>query len=974
MKRTGAKLVLTIVSLALLALAAGAFALAEGGAPVITGQPESVDTVSEKVISLQTSATGSGLRYQWYRRNNANDSWTAWSGKTQSLLWIYSTIDMDGMQVRCVVSNATGSATTSAATIRIIPNIWSYSYVLEGLVGEKKTLSVNANGKDLKYQWYYKATYNGNWIAWLGATSNEYELVLSKEYDGYYFQCVVTAGNGMTVSTWEKRDYFNTFRITVTDPSEFGIAPEETLYFLDDNDLECLALPNDLPQSLDLSGHKLEIVSGDNLDITDGLIRPKKTKWYYHQLESGYWVGSTGPSGQEGEIVREQYEAGDSVISVDGNIRVTFHVVNYAVLYAEGVMDQYLGKNITAGMTEYQKAEKCCQFVAGYDYGVDYTSYTGLIVHGSGDCWSSTGALMYMLPKVGITCKSRYAGYDSGAGSGHYNVLATLDGVNYILDAGFVGSAPRHYSITAYGSPFSYSMLTSTTVAITNYVSMDGETEIDVPAQINGYTVTAIGEGAFSSNNSVKRIHLPDTITSIGKKAFNDDKALESVNIPEGVTSIGSSAFAWCASLTSLTIPASVTEIGVGNSFYCSNLSTITVDPANTVYRSIDGVVFSKDGRTLVMFPPGRSGTYQVPSGVTTIATYAFCSAYSLSGLTFPDSLRTIEPSAFYHASIRDLILPEGLETVGESAFYRSSLSLIQLPNSLKRIETGAFAKCDTVFVTLPAQLEYIGDYAFAGDINLSDVSIPASVKEIGEGAFWLDYGWSSMDASAGEPSRGRGIISLQKGCAPTIGVKAFQSATMGVFEGSSAHKYAQDNSVYFVLLDANGKVRLDASWFEIDSYPSFTGQPLMPEVTISKNAPVSGMSKNLDYTVRYSDNILPGNGTVTVEGRNLFSGSVTLDFRIFTSDLNGDSRWNTDDILYGLLGHAPTSVLRLPAGTTTVEAQAFAGVPAEAAYIPASVKTIANDAFDPGVILVLQNDTLAAWARERGYIYAVGK
>ena len=662
MKRAAIKFFLAASILLLLVLAAGA-ALADG-APKISQQPESLETVTGRIVTLRVAAKGSGLKYQWYRRYGANDTWKAWNGKTRSTLWFFSIADMDGMQVRCVVSNAAGRATSRTASILILPKFTSYTVKLEGYVGEKVKMSATASGKDLKYQWYYKKSYSGDWIAWKGATSDSYEIVLSKKYKGCYFQCVVTAGNGRSISTWDVGDWFCPFSILVKDPPEVDIGQDETIYYLDEVYLDSLTIPNSLAQSLDLSGHSVAIKNGDNLELNNGVVRPKKTKWYYHQLESGYWVGSTGPSGQEGEIVREQYEAGDSVITIDDSVEVTVHVLNYATAYAQGVMDDYISANIAGSLTEYQKAELCCRFVAGYDYSIESSSYTSLIVHGSGDCWASNGALMYMLQKLGINCKSRYAGYDDGAGSGHYNVFANLDGVNYIVDAGYVGAAPRHYSFTLSDAPFSYRRITNDSIAITKLVGMEGKTEIEVPAQIDGYTVVEISKGALSLNHTVKRIHLPDTITSIGEEAFYQDYALESVNIPEGVTTIGDSAFAWCSSLTSLSIPASVSQIGIANTFHCTNLPAITVDPGNKTYCSVDGVVYSKDMRTLVLMPPARTGSYRVPEGVTTIANHAFTNVSKLTELILPTTLRTIEPGAFWYASIRELVLPEGLESV----------------------------------------------------------------------------------------------------------------------------------------------------------------------------------------------------------------------------------------------------------------------------------------------------------------------
>lgn len=55
-----------------------------------------------------------------------------------------------------------------------------------------------------------------------------------------------------------------------------------------------------------------------------------------------------------------------------------------------------------------------------------------------------------------------------------------------------------------------------------------------------------------------------------------------------------------------------------------SSLTEIKVDPENPYFSEKDGVVFSKDGTKLIMFPSGRSGDYQIPDGTVSVGDYAF--------------------------------------------------------------------------------------------------------------------------------------------------------------------------------------------------------------------------------------------------------------------------------------------------------------------------------------------------------------
>jgi hypothetical protein len=127
---------------------------------------------------------------------------------------------------------------------------------------------------------------------------------------------------------------------------------------------------------------------------------------------------------------------------------------------------------------------------------------------------------------------------------------------------------------------------------------------------------------------------------------------LTSITIPDSVTSMLELAFADCSSLTSVTIPNSVTNIGSGSFSACGGLSAITVNTDNSVYSSVDGVLFNKSQTTLIQYPAGKAGTaYTVPPSVTSIGDSAFDSCTSLTSITIPDSVTNIGDLAFYNCT-----------------------------------------------------------------------------------------------------------------------------------------------------------------------------------------------------------------------------------------------------------------------------------------------------------------------------------
>ena len=138
----------------------------------------------------------------------------------------------------------------------------------------------------------------------------------------------------------------------------------------------------------------------------------------------------------------------------------------------------------------------------------------------------------------------------------------------------------------------------------------------------------------------------------------NHEMYVGDVVIPEVVTFEGvtyrvsevcNNAFWGSTYLHSISIPSTVSFIDyVGNTFqYCTHLESILVSPGNEAYCDLDGVLFSKDMSTLVAYPSGRTGHYDVPAGVQQIGVAAFYQRRGLISVTLPESLNEIKVNAF---------------------------------------------------------------------------------------------------------------------------------------------------------------------------------------------------------------------------------------------------------------------------------------------------------------------------------------
>ncbi len=218
---------------------------------------------------------------------------------------------------------------------------------------------------------------------------------------------------------------------------------------------------------------------------------------------------------------------------------------------------------------------------------------------------------------------------------------------------------------------------------------------VAIPETINyagvKYTVVGVGDWAFYGNKKVTSVSLPISIKYVGSYAFREldipmslPSSLERVGrfaftcnlfddlrLPSGLKEIGSWAFSRTTVKTKkVFFPASVNTMS-RNPFYGSTIEAVIVDADNASFKSEDGVLLSKDGQKLLVYPHEKKGdTYTIPNGVTTIGEYSFQNQ-NLTQLTIPATVNQLERGALWLCSSLETIIVQNTTppAVGDKSF-----------------------------------------------------------------------------------------------------------------------------------------------------------------------------------------------------------------------------------------------------------------------------------------------------------------
>ena len=513
-------------------------------------------------------------------------------------------------------------------------------------------------------------------------------------------------------------------------------------------------------------------------------------------------------------------------------------------------------------------------------------------------------------------------------------------------------------------------------------------------------SITSIGKYAFSGCSSLKEMTLPEGVTSIDANAFLNCTALTTIHLPASLTTLNGSAFAGCTALQNIdiapgntafssqngflynadgsilyfcpsslsgtfTVPESVTRLDSSVLANCPNVTTIVlhdkltwaedafagaaglvnivVKDTNPLYKTIDGVLFSKDGSTLLLYPASRSGHYNIPGGTVSIASYAFAKIGNPLTVSLPEGLREISDYAFQNSTgLTRLDTSSGLLSIGNHAFYGcSALVSIELPDTLTALGSYVFYNCSALeTVSIPQSItelkEYsfyhcsalkafdfhpalktLGNYCFEGCSALKSLTLPKSVTSIGWNCFYGCSGLESLVIEEGRTSLGYAMF---EHCSSLKQVSLPQSLT-----SLGSYAFASCSSLESIVLPSNLKDLGNYSF----RYCTALGSIELPEgMTSIASSAFSGCTSLRSVRIP---------ATVKTINSNAFE-NCPLEQIALPAELTTLGNY--------VFRNCPLTTLELPSKLKTIGQNTFSNTKITTLFIPSSVTSIGSYAF----------------------------
>ena len=374
----------------------------------------------------------------------------------------------------------------------------------------------------------------------------------------------------------------------------------------------------------------------------------------------------------------------------------------------------------------------------------------------------------------------------SGANASLMFVGTTLSGALVIPDK-INDNKGTTFTVTEIGAEVNYDCKDITSITLPGTIVKMGSgvfkdakiTKLDIPKSVRDISHTAwvalptMPEFKVHSENpsfesdekgvlyTKNRVELRTVPSNIMTKVTGDTYTIDS-----HVTSITVGAFAKAPDLKKIKLPAGldkVEDIGWPSIAGTPSLEAFVMDAGNAKYEVVNGVLFTKGPKKLLLYPQGKPGeTYTVPAGVEEITSYGIAGNPYLTSIDLKDVTKVKISALVNLPKLKTITIPKNLKKKGleEGAFEGcSSLEAYQVAdgNTDFSADNGVLfskdkdilyfypiAKPDATY-NIPPTVKVIGEKAFQGASKLTSLVIPTSVEEIKSQAFRQNYKLASV-------------------------------------------------------------------------------------------------------------------------------------------------------------------------------------------------------------------------------------
>lgn len=245
-----------------------------------------------------------------------------------------------------------------------------------------------------------------------------------------------------------------------------------------------------------------------------------------------------------------------------------------------------------------------------------------------------------------------------------------------------------------------------------------------------------VGSYFFGTNGELPNLislKLPNSVVCLSSQAFWEKRFVD-VRLPDALQNIGIQAFENCP-LTTVHIPAKVNDIAGGAfGIWGKKVKTFTVAENNAYYKAEDGILYTKDGKTLHTYPQKEYKEFTVPSGVERIGSEALSNSF-LETVSLPTTISRIGSGAFRNCNklkTVDLSSTSIVDLEFNMFSDCTELSSILFPITLRSISSSCFQNCDSLKgLEIPEGVTSIGASCFSDCESLNKIVIPKSVTSV---------------------------------------------------------------------------------------------------------------------------------------------------------------------------------------------------------------------------------------------------